>query len=36
MYPNGWVHKMEKTLNSEYGELHNVYMEELRSKLWIY
>ena len=34
--PKSRLHEEEKTLNSEYGELCNVYMKDLTVKLRIY
>ena len=34
--PKGWLHEVEKILNSRYGELRSVCMKELTLKLWIY
>ena len=34
--PKGRIHEVEKTLNSECGELQNVYINKLTLKLWVY
>ena len=34
--PDGRMHNVEKTLNSEYEKLFSVYLKAVTSKLWIY
>ena len=33
--PKAQQHEVKKSSNSEYGDLHNAFMKELKLKLWI-